>query len=80
MSLHPDVQKRAQEEVDRVVGTDRLPTFDDLSQLHYVNAVIKEVLRWAPVAPLGLQHRVLQDDVYEGYLIPKGVTVVANIW
>ena len=45
MLMHPDVQKRAQEELDRVVGTDRLPTLDDRKNLPFVNAVIMEVMR-----------------------------------
>ncbi|KAF8874362.1 cytochrome P450 [Infundibulicybe gibba] len=80
MALHPDVQKEAQAELDRVVGSDRLPTFEDRELLPHVSAIIKEILRWAPVAPLGLPHRAMEDDVYEGYFIPKGARVVANIW
>lgn len=53
MTLYPDVQKRAQDEIDRVVGKDRLPSIDDQDELVYVGALIKEVLRFAPVAPLG---------------------------
>jgi hypothetical protein len=53
MTLHPDIQRRAQAEIDEVVGKDRLPTPDDRERLQYVCAVIKEVLRFAPVAPLG---------------------------
>ncbi|KAH9837060.1 cytochrome P450 [Rhodofomes roseus] len=79
MTLHPEVQRRAQEEVDRVCEG-RLPTWDDEPNMPYVGAMIKEVMRWNPVAPLGLPHVVTQDDMYEGYLIPKGVTVLANIW
>jgi len=80
MSLYPDVQKRAQAEVDQVVGRDRLPTLDDQNALVYISALIKEVIRWGPVAPLGLRHRVTEDDVYQGYHIPKGATVIGNIW
>lgn len=53
MTLHPKVQKRAQEEIDAVVGSDRLPAFDDRPNLPYLEAIVKEVLRWNPVAPLG---------------------------
>jgi cytochrome P450 len=60
MSLYPDVQKRAQAEVDQVVGRDRLPTLDDQNALVYISALIKEVIRWGPVAPLGAQ--LLQID------------------
>jgi cytochrome P450 len=53
MSLHPDVQRLAQAEIERVVGRDRLLSIDDQTSLPYVTAVLKETLRWAPVAPLG---------------------------
>ncbi|KAJ7701790.1 cytochrome P450 [Mycena rosella] len=80
MSLHPAVQARAQAEVEAVVGRGRLAAAEDQKALPYVTAVLKEVLRWAPIAPLGLRHRVTKDDVYDGYLIPEGTTVIANIW
>ena len=53
MTLYPEVQTRAQEELDRVVGRDRLPTFEDRAQLPYVSNVVKETLRWMPVSMLG---------------------------
>ena len=53
MLTYPDVQRKAQEELDRVVGRDRLPTFGDSDRLPFVEAVLKETLRWIPVAPLG---------------------------
>lgn len=55
MTLHPSIQSRAQAEVDSFIGRDRLPTVEDFErgELKYVDALIKEVLRWAPVAPLG---------------------------
>ena len=53
MILYPEVQKRAQEELDSVVGKDRLPSFDDRDNLPYINALAKETLRWNPIAPLG---------------------------
>ena len=53
MTLYPEAQKQAQMEIDEKVGRNRLPTFDDKPSLVYVNALIKEVLRWGPVAPLG---------------------------
>ncbi|KAF9000229.1 cytochrome P450 [Cyathus striatus] len=62
------------------VVSGRLPTFDDYSSMPYIKAVIKEINRWSPVAPLGLPHRVSADDHYEGYFIPKGTKIVANIW
>jgi cytochrome P450 len=54
MVLHPEAQKRAQTEIDSVVGTGRLPDFDDESSLPFVSALVSEVLRWHPVAPIGM--------------------------
>ncbi|KAF8165778.1 cytochrome P450 [Crassisporium funariophilum] len=79
MALYPDVQRRTQSDIDSVVSG-RLPTLDDYNSLPYIAAMIKEIIRWAPVAPLGLPHRVMEDDVYEQYLIPKGTSIIANIW
>lgn len=53
MTLNPEVQKKAQAEIEAVIGTDRLPTTEDRENLPYVNAVLLEVLRWNNVAPLG---------------------------
>lgn len=80
MAMHPDKQRMAQEELDRVVGKDRLPNFSDYDQLPYVRAIVKEVLRWHIVSPLGLPHVSLEDDVYEGYFIPAGTIVNTNMW
>ncbi|KAF9024334.1 cytochrome P450 [Hymenopellis radicata] len=57
-----------------------LPTLDDRDAMPFVRALIKEVIRWGPVAPLGLRHRRKEDDVYSGFHIPKDATVIANIW
>ena len=54
MCLHPRVQVRAQQELEAVVGTERLPMLTDRQDLPYLNACLKEVLRWHPVAPLGV--------------------------
>ncbi|KDQ17442.1 hypothetical protein BOTBODRAFT_172482 [Botryobasidium botryosum FD-172 SS1] len=80
MASYPGVQKRAQEEIDRVVGTDRLPKFEDRPSLPYVECLFKENLRWYPVTPIGAPHRVTEDDYYEGYWIPAGSTVLGNTW
>ena len=53
VALHPAAQKRAQEEIDRVVGTERLPTFEDRDSLPYVEALWRETLRWRPALPVG---------------------------
>ncbi|KAK1725113.1 cytochrome P450 [Colletotrichum acutatum] len=80
MVLHPSVQKQAQEELDRVCGTERLPNMDDWDSMPYIRACVKESLRWMPTAILGLPHAVIQDDEYMGYKIPKGAGVMLNVW
>ncbi|THU98569.1 cytochrome P450 [Dendrothele bispora CBS 962.96] len=81
MSLYPDVQLKAQQELDAVLGHGKLPTFDDRSLLPYVDAVYREVMRWHPAIPLGLPHTNSTQDIYhKGYYIPKGTTISANIW
>ncbi|KAG1855560.1 cytochrome P450 [Suillus subluteus] len=80
MVLYPDIQRRAQGEIDSVVGGDRLPTFEDRASLPYVESVLRETWRWHPVAPLGIPHTTSNDDTYDGYFIPKGATVISNIW
>jgi cytochrome P450 len=80
MALFPDVQRKAQEEIAHVVGQNRLPTVADRANLPYINAVVKEVLRWHPVAPMGLPHMSTSDDTYDNYFIPKGSIILCNIW
>jgi cytochrome P450 len=53
MVLYPDIQTRAQAEIDSVIGRDQLPTFEDRVSLPYIDAVVRETYRWSPIAPLG---------------------------
>ncbi|KAI0033580.1 cytochrome P450 [Vararia minispora EC-137] len=80
MTLFPSAQRKAQAEIDLVIGSERLPCFDDRNDLPYVDALLKECLRWGPVAPIALPHRLMRDDVYDGYLLPEGSVIWANIW
>lgn len=80
MTIYPEVQRRGQEEISRVVGNDRLPTLADRVNLPCVDTIVKETLRWHPVAPMGLPHENTEDDVCEGYFIPKGSMLFANVW
>ncbi|KAF9474971.1 cytochrome P450 [Pholiota conissans] len=80
MILHPEIQKKAQAELDAVVGKERLPLISDRANMPYVRRIMAETLRWGPPAPLSLPHAVSEDDVYEGYYIPKGTLVLPNIW
>ena len=67
MIVFPDVQHKAQEELDRVIGGDCLPVVSDLEKLPYIEAVLKETHRWHPVAPMGLPHCSTEDDEILGY-------------
>ncbi|KAI0367639.1 O-methylsterigmatocystin oxidoreductase [Pilatotrama ljubarskyi] len=80
MAQFPDAQKKAQAELDAVVGPDRLPDFSDRDSLPYVNAVVKEVFRWHSIVPLGIWHRAIEEDNYKGYRIPAGCILVPNAW
>ncbi|KAF9522932.1 cytochrome P450 [Crepidotus variabilis] len=80
MVLFPEVQKKAQAEIDAVVGNDRLPTFADMPHLPYVNAVVTETLRWNCVAPSGIPHAAVEDGYINGYFVPKGAIILANLW
>ena len=53
MALYPEVQKKAQAEIDEVVGPHRLPDFEDRPSLPYINAIVKESMRWQLISPLG---------------------------
>ncbi|KAH9483138.1 Cytochrome P450 monooxygenase COX2 [Psilocybe cubensis] len=80
MALYPDVQKRAQAELDAVVGRGRLPEFSDRDAMPYVNALVKESVRWNQVIPLAVGHMATEDDEYDGYFIPRGTVVMGNGW
>ncbi|EXJ67794.1 uncharacterized protein A1O5_09140 [Cladophialophora psammophila CBS 110553] len=80
MTLYPEVQREAQAEIDAAIGTSRLPTFSDRESLPYVDALVKEVLRWHPVAPMGVPHLTTKADVYDGYFIPEGSLLIPSIW
>ncbi|EIW59364.1 cytochrome P450 [Trametes versicolor FP-101664 SS1] len=80
LSLFPEVQQKARAELDAIVGAHRLPDFDDRDALVYINAVVKEALRWHNVSPLSIAHVTVEDDEFHGYFIPAGTTVVPNVW
>ena len=76
MASYPQVLERAHRELDAVVGSSRLPDFDDAPALPYITAIMKECLRWRIVLPLGLMRRTTEDDEYRGYYIPKGTFII----
>lgn len=75
MAISPHVQRKAQTEIDRVIGSKRLPTLADRASLPYIEAIYREVMRFRPTIPLNVPHRLVEDDFYKGYFIPKGVSV-----
>jgi cytochrome P450 len=79
MTLHPEWQVRLQEEVDRVCG-DRMPVMSDSPQMPVLRAVIMEVMRWRPIVPAAIPHRTTEDDMCDGYFIPKGSHIHATTW
>ncbi|GKU14963.1 unnamed protein product [Fusarium langsethiae] len=72
MVLHPKIQKKAQDELDAVIRPGKLPEFSDRPSLPYIEHIVQEIYRWSPLAPLGIPHKSLHDDVYNGMFIPKG--------
>lgn len=78
MVNYPDTQRKVQEELDSVVGPNRLPTYSDRKQMPYLNAVILELMRWKHFAPFGLPHMTLNETEVMGYSIPKGAQVLVN--
>ncbi|KAI0270341.1 cytochrome P450 [Russula aff. rugulosa BPL654] len=80
MLAYPETQARAHAELDAVIGRTRLPTFADYPHLPYIRAMVKELLRWRPIAPIITPHRSTKDDWYEGMFIPKGTICFPNAW
>ncbi|CUA73702.1 O-methylsterigmatocystin oxidoreductase [Rhizoctonia solani] len=81
MIYNPEAQKNAQAEIDHLIGNDRLPKLSDRDSLPYVEALYKEVLRWQPVAPFAIPHRLgPEEDTYQGMRIPVGCLLIPNIW
>jgi cytochrome P450 len=80
MARNTHVVKKAQKQLDDVLGGERLPDHSDMDELPYITAIIKETFRWSPPLPIGTPHRLMEDDVYEGMFIPAGTMLVENIW
>ncbi|KAJ7110785.1 cytochrome P450 [Mycena crocata] len=74
----PDIQSRAQAEMDSVIGMDRLPNFADCEHMPYMRCIISEAFRWGATTPVGVPHRLSEDDLYNGYYLPAGSMVFAN--
>lgn len=80
MILHPHVAKKAQEELDRVLGKGKFPEFSDRNDIKYIECIMKECLRWRPPLPLGIVHTSTRSSELCGMLIPEKTLVMPNIW
>ncbi|KAH9945402.1 cytochrome P450, partial [Epithele typhae] len=80
MLLHPEVLARARQELEAAIGTTRLPSFDDIDAVPYLDAVVMEVIRWQPAVPMVIPHKLCADDTYKGYHLEKGSVVTVNVW
>ncbi|KAJ6579965.1 cytochrome P450 [Mycena vulgaris] len=80
MLTNPEAQKKAQAELDSVLGADHLPDFTDEPSLPYVCAVLKEVLRWRNALPIAVPHYLQVEDEYRGYRIPANTIVIGSTW
>ena len=76
MILYPEIQRKAQVELDRLVGPDRLPDLSDYETCSYIRAIALESMRWMPVLPIGVPHMLITEDYYNGYRLPKGTMVI----
>ncbi|KZT26043.1 cytochrome P450 [Neolentinus lepideus HHB14362 ss-1] len=79
-ATHPEAQAKVQEELDSVVGSDRLPNFGDMDMLPHTMAFVLETFRWRPVSAGGFMHKVTKDIFWRNYCIPEGATIVGNHW
>ncbi|KAK5674339.1 hypothetical protein LTS10_012923 [Elasticomyces elasticus] len=81
MCVFPEAQEKAQEEIDRVCGSERAPDWDSLDSLPYCQALFKETLRWRSVTILGgLPHAPIRDDNFRGYHFPRDIAIFGNLW
>ncbi|KAJ8702940.1 hypothetical protein PTI98_001611 [Pleurotus ostreatus] len=80
MTCHPEVQSKAQAEIDEVLGNDQLPVLEDYGNLPYLNALIKELHRFRPIIPVGVPHVASRETHYNGFVIPQGSVIFMNIW
>ncbi|OJK01331.1 hypothetical protein ASPACDRAFT_77104 [Aspergillus aculeatus ATCC 16872] len=78
--FHPEEMRRLQREIDAVAGPDRLPDWEHRDRIPWVMAFVYEALRWHAFSPLGAPRAISSDIEYNGYLLPKGATLVLNQW
>ncbi|RAO67450.1 uncharacterized protein BHQ10_003462 [Talaromyces amestolkiae] len=78
LAANKSVQHKAHEELMKVVGSDRLPTFEDIENLSYIRACVKEMMRINPLIAPGVRHFAEQDLFYKGHIIPRGTVLITN--
>ncbi|UKZ51201.1 hypothetical protein TrVGV298_004957 [Trichoderma virens] len=78
MAMHPEVQKKAQQELDRVVGPSRLPTWEDHENLPYIRALIKELHRYSPILSFAAPHASTEEITYKGCTIPNATLILPS--
>ena len=77
---HPPMMKKVINELEKVVGMERMVEESDLESLEYLNMVVKETLRLHPVAPLLIPHESMEDCTVDGFHIPQKSRVIVNVW
>jgi len=80
MMMHPDVQRKVQQEIDDVIGSDRSPTMEDKLRMPYTDATLLEIARRATIVPLNVPHRTTEDVQLDHFIIPKDATILTNLW
>ncbi|XP_013797264.2 cytochrome P450 2D6-like [Apteryx mantelli] len=80
MMMYPEVQERAQEELDAVIGPSRAIEYKDRAILPYTNAVLHEILRYSSVSAVGVMRKCTQDTILQGFPITKGTLIFPNIF
>ncbi|XP_055475390.1 cytochrome P450 2A1-like isoform X1 [Psammomys obesus] len=72
---HPDVEAKVHEEIERVIGRNRQPQYEDRLKMPYTEAVINEIQRFSNFAPLGIPRRITKNTTFRGFFLPKGTEV-----